>query len=228
MAVKMMKNEDLLIDLHIGSMIKEVAFKKQVSAKKIADAINRYDRNADKIFKLNDMYMEDVQIISHLLMCNFLKIISDKYLSHIPFTGNILTQENFSIILDMQSKCFQIKKKNTKKEDFEIHIGSYIKEVAKKNGIREQQIADQMGCSQGLISYIYKQKTMKIKQLIKVSMALNYNLITEVYLSKMDIIFFYHLFDDCIIELNTNKNIQGEEQNYRIFSIHFNSRNAEE
>ena len=223
----MMKNEDLLIDLHIGSMIKEVAIEKQVSAKKIADAINRYDGNADKIFKLSDMYVDDVKIISHLLTCNFLKIISDKYLSHIPFTGNLLTQENFSIILDMQSNCFQIKKQNTKKEDLEICIGSYIKEVAKQNGIREQQVASQIGCSQGSISYIYKNDTIKIKQLIKVSMALNYNLITEVYLPKMDIIFFYHLFDGCIIELNT-KNLQSEEQNDRIFSILFNSKNTEE
>ena len=101
--------------------------------------------HADKIFKLDDMYVEDVILISNLLKFNFLKIISDKYLSNIPFTGINLKKENFSIILDMSSNSFQIRKNHIKQEEYEIHIGSYIKDVAHKKGIKEQQIAKQIG-----------------------------------------------------------------------------------
>ena len=216
-----MERDLLLEDLNIGNMIREIAIQKQVSARKIAEAINRYDGNSDKIFKLDDMYVEDVISISILLNYNFLKVISDKYLSHIPFTGEILKQENFSIILNMPSNCFHIKK-CIKQENNKIHIGDYIKDVAKKKEIKEQYIADQIGRSQGLISHLYKQKTMKIKRLIKISTVLNHNLISEVYLSTMDISFSHHLFDGCKVELNT-KYTEIEKQNEGLFTLIFKS-----
>ena len=209
----------IIDDLNIGNMIKEIAIQKQVSARKIAEAINRYDGNSDKIFKLDDMYVVDVMRISILLNYNFLMVISNKYLSHIPFTGEILKQKSFSIILEMPSNCFQIKK-CIKEEKHEIHIGDYIKDVAKKNEIKEQYIADQIGRSQGLISHLYKQKTMKIKRLIKISTVLNHNLISEVYLSTMDITFSHHLFDGCKVELNT-KHPESEKQNEGHFTLFF-------
>ena len=140
-----MRNDDILIGLHIGSMIKKIAIQKQVAAKKIAEAINRYDGNADKIFKLDDMYIEDVIAISHLLKYDFLKIISDKYLPHIQFTGNLLKQGNFLITLEFPSNSFRIRKNSIKQKELEMHIGSYIKDLAKKKGIREQYIANQIG-----------------------------------------------------------------------------------
>ena len=173
------------------------------------------------------MYIEDLIQISNLLKCNFLKTISDKYLSNIPFTGNNLKQENFSIILDMSSNCFQIRKNLIKQEKHEIHIGSYIKDVVNKKGIKEQQIATQIGRSQGLISYLFKKKTLKIKLLIKISIALNYNFINELYLSKMDITFFHHLLDGCLVELKTAHN-QNEKQHEGIFSIILKSKSDEE
>ena len=212
---------DLLIDeLNIGKMIKEIAIQNQVSARKIAEAINRYDGNSDKIFKLDDMYVEDIKRISILLKYNFFKIISDKYLSHIPFAGDFLKQEQISIFLDIPSNSFQIRKNHLKQDKHEIHIGSYIKEIAKKNEVNEQYIADQIGRSQGLISYLYKQKTLKIKLLIKISIALNYNLISEVYLSTMDITFSHHLFDGCLVELNT-KHSEDEKQGEGLFTLNF-------
>jgi len=223
-----MGDDDLFKDdLHIGKMIKEIAIQKQVSAKKIADAIQRYNGNADKIFKLDDMYVEDIILISYLLKFNFLRIISNKYLSHIPFTGDILKQENFSITLEMPSNSFRIIKKSEKKDRLEVHIGDYIKDVALKKGIKKLYITNQLGRSQGLISYLYKQNTMKIKQLIKISIALNYNFISEVYLSRMDVTFSFHLFDGCIVELTT-KHTQSGKLNEGVFSMIIKSKNNEE
>ena len=68
---------------------------------------------------------------------------------------------------------------------------------------------------------------MKIKQLIEISIALNHNLIIEVYLSQMDVTFLYHLFNGCIVELNT-KHDQGEKQQEGVFSMLLKSNINEE
>ena len=80
------------------------------------------------------MYIEDVKQISHLLKYNFLKIISDKYLSLIPFTGNILKQEHFSITLEIPSNRFIIKKKIRKTRKTRNTYWKPHKKYCKKQG----------------------------------------------------------------------------------------------
>jgi len=62
-----MKNNNLYEKIHIGRIIKDVARQRQVSSGILAQAINRYQRNADKIFRLEDMDVEDVVNYSELL-----------------------------------------------------------------------------------------------------------------------------------------------------------------
>ena len=84
-----MKQNNFLEDLHIGEIIKEIAQQKNITSVKIATAINRYQQNSNKIFKLNDMNVEDVIILSFFLGINILNIIAKKYLAHLPLRQNL-------------------------------------------------------------------------------------------------------------------------------------------
>ena len=58
--------------------------------------------------------------------------------------------------------------------------------MTKENGWNKQEdMAEQLQCSQSNISYLYKQKSLKLTTLIQISEILKHNLIAEVYLSQM-------------------------------------------
>ena len=137
-----MKNDDLLKDFHIGKWIKEVAFQKHISSKEIVKVFDppRYGGNEDKIFKLKDLDVEVALRISNLLGFNLLRMISDRYLVHLPFSGNNIKDAYDTITLDLQTSRFMIQRK--RKKDFweQIHIGQYLKDAVQKKGWSEHYL----------------------------------------------------------------------------------------
>jgi len=101
-----MKKNDSLKDLHIGKIIKEIALQKGISSKKIAAAIHRDQKNADKIFRVNDMDIDDIVCISYLLEYNILELIAKKYLSHLSFSCNFDGAKLCLLKIDMKKIIF--------------------------------------------------------------------------------------------------------------------------
>jgi hypothetical protein len=202
-----MKQNTNLDNLHIGNMIKEIAHQKHVPAKEIAALIRRYEKNAGKIYGLDDMDVEDVILISYLLEYNFLKVISEKYLSHLPPVETKSEQENYHLNLDMQ-----IGYGNTGNSDFlrEIHIGKHIKKFAEKKGWNQHYVAKLLNCSQTTVSFLYKYRSLKIKEIVRISNTFNHNLIAEVYLSGMFIISHLDMFTCCTTTVSSQQTFIGD------------------
>ena len=182
-----MKNDHLLKDFHIGKMIKEIARRKEISSGKLSATIHRYQQNAEKIFKLKDMHVDDVIRISYTLEYNLLEALSDIYLSRFQFTEYKRRSESY-IEFDTQTRTFTIKE-NSGNSNFleDIHIGEHIKKIAIKKGWKAHDLAKRLNCAQSSISYLYTCKTLKIRTLINISIALRSHLIAEVYLVRMNI-----------------------------------------
>jgi transcriptional regulator with XRE-family HTH domain len=70
----------------------------------------------------------------------------------------------------------------------DIRIGEYIKKVAEETGWTVKSLARELQCNPSLISYYYSQRSLKIKPLISISIALHRNLLAEVYLCRMRIV----------------------------------------
>ena len=198
-----MKDNDFLKDLHIGNIIKEIALQKAITSKKIAEMINRYHNNADKLFHLDDMNVEDVVRISYLLEYNILDFVAQKYLSHLPSIDYInapsrLMKFNLEkkevIIYGTLNNCDFLK--NT-------HIGQRIREVAVRNKWNVREMAKQLHCSTSMVIYIYKSKYLTIKKLIHISNALQFNFIAKVYLSQMTMILSLKMVDGCTLSLDS-------------------------
>jgi len=189
-------------DLHIGKIIKDFAFHKNVSSKKIAETLVRYEKNVDKIYKLEDMDVEDVVKISYMLEYNILEAISRKYLSHLPYMDNWVAQESYSIELNMKTERFTIRK-NAGNCNFlrEIHFGQNLLSLTKENGWSEKVVAKKLHCVQSTISNLFRSKSLKVKKMMWISDVFAHHFIAELYLSRMCIV-PSHLFDDCIITLN--------------------------
>ncbi|MCL2245566.1 MAG: hypothetical protein FWC10_00395 [Lentimicrobiaceae bacterium] len=205
-----MKNNDFLKNLHIGKMVCEIAHQKEVSSKKIAETILRYERNSHKIFQLHDMDVEDIVHISYLLEYNILEDISKNYLSQLPYKKNIWNhnahiieydvEKNFFQILNHDNSCFFLK---------HVQLGEHIKSVAETNGWNEHGLAKKLNCSQSYISYLFHQKSLKIKHLIWISIALNHNFIAAQYLVHMFnfslSILQYYTFTENILQIKIIK-----------------------
>jgi len=193
-----MKQNPNLTNLHIGNIIKKIALNKGISSKKIAETLCRYEQNADKIYGLEDMDVEDVVQISYLLEYNFLKAISDEYLSHLPPVETQSEQGSYHLEFDMQIGYATVHG-NIGKRDFlqNINIGQNIKNIAEKKGLNQQDMANQLGCSQTTVSFLYKETSLKVKKIIRISNVLEHNIIAEVYLSKMFIVSSLSMFTSC-------------------------------
>ena len=182
-------------------MIKRIASEKQVPSSKLVEAIHRYQNNADKIYKLEDMDTEDVIRISYTLKYNLLEWMSKKYLSHLHSTGTGSEQEIYTLSLDMRTKQFTITG-NTRNCDFlkGLHFGDCFRKTAQKNGWSSKYLETKLNYSQSTISELFKSKSLKVKKLFRISNLLRYNWVEEVYLSKICIVPFHH-FEECIITL---------------------------
>jgi len=202
----MKKTNEFLPDLHIGKFIKEIAYQNGVSSQNIADAICRYQKNASRIFKLNDMDVEDVIRISYLLKYNILNVIAKKYLSHIHHSSNFTSSEPYFLRIDMRNRCV-VSYETSNNYGFlkNIKIGQHVREIASIKGLQGQDVAKKLQCSHGTITNLYKSKSLKVKTLIKVSEVLQYNFIAELYLSQMAIVPSLDKFDDCVISLGTQQ-----------------------
>ena len=216
-----MKHPPNLDNLHIGNIIKKIALNKGISSSKIADLICRYENNSNKIYRLDDMDIKDVVQISYLLEYNFLKTISDEYLSYLPPVESHPEQERYYIEWDMQTNHFSVSGDFKSKDTFQkIHVGQYIKNIADKKGWNGQYMAKLLNCTQGNISNLYGRKSLTIKKLIQVSNVLKQNLIAEVYLNRMFIISSPTKFAHCMMTI-TPQEIRIENMNDRPFLMIF-------
>jgi transcriptional regulator with XRE-family HTH domain len=202
----MKKNDDFLKDLHIGSIIKEIALQKGISSKKIVAVIRRYQQNADKIFKINDMDIEDIIYISYLLEYNILEFLVKKYVSHLPCSKHFNDADACLLKIDMRTQRVTVSPAINNCDFLKnIHIGQCIKKIAQQNGWNEQELAKRLHCTQSSVSDLYNRKSLKTKALIQISNLLQYHFIAEIYLPQIVIVPVLHKFDYCMIALNSQQ-----------------------
>ena len=201
-------------------MIKRIASEKRIPSSKLVEAIHRYQNNADKIYKLEDMDTEDVIRISYTLKHNLLEWMSKKYLSHLPSTGTGSEQEIYTLSLDMRTKQFTITG-NTGNCDFlkELHFGDCFRKTAQKNGWSSKYLETRLNYSQSTISDLFNSKSLKVKKLFRISDLLKYNWIEEIYLSKMCIVPYLHI-DECVIIL-TDRQVRIKKSDDSAFSMKY-------
>ena len=200
-----MKKKNLK-DLHVGKIIKEIAFKRGISSKSIACAINRSQQNADKIFWMDDMDIEDIIRISYLLEHNILFFIVNDFLSHCSYIDAHIETETCLLKVDMKNRCVVVNE-STSNCNFlkDIHIGKHILKVANKNNWSGKDVAKLLHCTPSMVSYLFRCKSLKIKKLIQISEALHYDFISNEYLSKITIANSLNFLEDCMIIVNRNK-----------------------
>jgi len=198
-------------------MIKEIALNKGISAKKLAEILLRYQQNPDKIYLLDDMDTEEIVKISYLLEYNFLKVISEKYLSHLLSVEANEKQEIFYFKLDIQINEMTFYG-NIKNCDFlqKVDVGQSIKKIAEKNRQDQQCMAKLLDCSQSRVSELYKSKSLKVKKLIQISKTLKHNFIEDVYLSRMLIFSSPNIFAHCTI-IATSQKVRIENPDDKTF-----------
>ena len=216
-----MKHDNLFKDLHVGSIIKEIAQQKSISSKQIAVAVHYGQNNADKIFKMEDMNINDVVIISYLLKYNILDLIAQKYLLYLPIQNYFYDEESYLFQIDMRTQRI-ITSENFNNYDFlkNINIGEHIRKFAEKEGYTEQDMAKRLHCAQSTISDIYKRKSLNIKTILTISNLLSYHFIAELYLSQMVTHFSMDMFDDCIVAM-TPQQVRIFDPNSNTVSIIF-------
>lgn len=222
-----MKKDTKLEKFHFGSMIQKIALQKDIPSQKVADRILLYQKNPNKIYQVNDMDCDNIVKISYLLEYNFLNVISEKYLSHLPLIETIHEQEIYYIEWDMQSKHFfvnrDLRNDGTLKN---IYIGRYIRAFAEKNEWDEQYMADLLECSQCNISNLYTRKSLTVKKIIQISDALKHNFIAEVYLNRMFITSSPSKFSNCIMTMSPQE-VRIENPDDKTFLMVFHRKHVE-
>jgi len=68
----------------------------------------------------------------------------------------------------------------------DIHIGSIIKQKLEENSMTIKEFADRIHCERTTVYHIFKQKSIDIEKLMKISEVLNYDFISEVYIKQND------------------------------------------
>ena len=202
-----MKKEDYIEDLHVGSIIKDIAHQRHVSARTLIDAIRPYQTyNPDKIYHTDDMECADIVTISYLLRHNILDFIAKKYLFHLPFPDCVVNAEARLMKIDMEHQrvmiCDPLNNCDFLKK---THIGQNIRKFAERKGWKQQDVAKQLGCSQSTVSDFYGSKSLKVKTLIWVSDALQYHFIAEAYLSQMLIVPFLNMINGYTITFSAEQ-----------------------
>jgi transcriptional regulator with XRE-family HTH domain len=201
-----MKNNNDLINLHIGKIIKEIALQNRVSSQKLAAVINRYQQNANKIFCLHDIDVEDIIRISYLVEYNILEHLVKNYRSYFKYNDQLYDLNFFRIKIDVKKLLITIDNSHNNYDFLKhIHIGQIIRKVAESKGFSLQDLATKLHCTKSTISYLYKCKSLKFKTLIQISNALQYHFIAEVYLPQMNIDSSLNAFEDFIIFMNSQQ-----------------------
>jgi len=195
-----------LEQLHIGKIIKKIASVKKISSKEIADIINRSQQNANKIFWHDDMVIEDIIRISYLLKFNILFFIINEFLPHLITEDTYCAKDTLLLKIDMKSRTVIY-------NDFEsninylknIHIGNHIKKVAIENKWKNKDVAKLLCCSISDVSYLYQCKSLKIKKLLQISAAFQFNFFSVDYLNYISIGNSLNFIDDCVLLVNRKK-----------------------
>ena len=65
-----------------------------------------------------------------------------------------------------------------------VHIGSIIKQKVIDSSMTIKEFADGINCERTTVYHIFRQKSIDIEKLIKISEILNYDFISEIYLKK--------------------------------------------
>jgi transcriptional regulator with XRE-family HTH domain len=198
-----MKKDDFLKQVHIGHLIKEIAVNKGITSGKLAAAINRYHQNSNKIYQLDDMDIEDVVRISFILDCNILDIFMEKCSFPVMMDNTESVYNDCIFTFDIDNKQITFPKRTSNCVFLKyIHLGRIIREIAEQQGLNEKTLADRLHYSHSNISRLYQQKSIKVKPLLQISHALQYNFIEKVYLSQMFIRDSSEIFNHCIIAIN--------------------------
>lgn len=201
-----MKKNEFLSDLHIGGLIKEIAVQKHFSSVKIAETICRYKNNSAKIYKLEDMDINDLVKITYLMEYNFLEKITKKYQFHLPEIDNFFEQETDYIEMNMFSKHITNYNADINYNFLRnIHIGREIKRIAQKKGWSEQYLATKLSYSQSTVNELCWSESIKVKKLMFISEIMQHNFIKDVYLSRIRLVHPLKVFDRCKIIINEKK-----------------------
>ncbi|MDR1348952.1 MAG: helix-turn-helix domain-containing protein [Prevotellaceae bacterium] len=86
-----------------------------------------------------------------------------------------------------------------------IHIGNIIKQKLAESSMTVTDFADKINCDRTTVYDIFKRKSLDVERLIKISQALNFDFINEIYLKQPSKI--YSNTDDKIfiaVEIDTN------------------------
>lgn len=67
-----------------------------------------------------------------------------------------------------------------------IHIGSIIRQKVEESPLTIKEFADKINCERTTVYHIFKQKSIDIEKLMKISEVLNFNFISEVYMKQTD------------------------------------------
>jgi predicted transcriptional regulator len=68
-----------------------------------------------------------------------------------------------------------------------IHIGSIIKQKLAESSMTIKDFSDKINCDRTTVYDIFKRKSIDIERLMRISQALHYNFIEEIYLKRTNI-----------------------------------------
>ncbi|MDR2057872.1 MAG: helix-turn-helix transcriptional regulator [Dysgonamonadaceae bacterium] len=68
-----------------------------------------------------------------------------------------------------------------------IHIGSIIKQKLAENSMTIKDFSEKINCDRTTVYDIFKRKSIDVEQLMRISQALKYNFLEEVYLKRTTI-----------------------------------------
>jgi transcriptional regulator with XRE-family HTH domain len=90
-----------------------------------------------------------------------------------------------------------------------IYIGNIIKQKLAESSMTVTEFADKINCDRTTVYDIFKRKSIDIEQLIKISQALNFDFINEIYL-KQPAKICPHPNDTVFIAIEIDKNTLRE------------------
>ena len=65
-----------------------------------------------------------------------------------------------------------------------IHIGSIIKQKVEENSLSVKEFAGRINCERTNVYHIFKQRSIDIERLIKISEVLDYDFISKIYIKQ--------------------------------------------
>ncbi|MDR2409463.1 MAG: helix-turn-helix domain-containing protein [Bacteroidales bacterium] len=90
-----------------------------------------------------------------------------------------------------------------------IHIGNIIKQKLAESSMTIKEFADKINCDRTTVYDIFKRKSVDVERLIKISQALNFDFINEIYL-KQPAKICSHTNDTIFIAIAIDKNLLHE------------------